>query len=58
MGEQTKPQTQPILDTIPPPKAIRDRLSDVLHEAEVLRRLLRLSQREAKRQREGTGNET
>jgi hypothetical protein len=33
----------PLIDSLPPPDAIRDRLGDVLREAAHLRRLLRVA---------------
>jgi hypothetical protein len=35
----------PIIDVLPPPGLVRDRLGDALREVELLRRLLQLSTR-------------
>jgi hypothetical protein len=39
----------PLLDALPTPEAIRRRLSEILIEADVLRRLLRVSEQHTKR---------
>jgi len=36
---------KPLLDILPEPEAVRDRLGDILREAKLLRALLRLSER-------------
>ncbi len=36
---------EPLLKTLPTPQTVRNRLGDVLREAELLRRLLKLSER-------------
>jgi hypothetical protein len=36
---------QPLLRSLPPPSQVRDRLGDALREVELLRYLLRLSER-------------
>jgi hypothetical protein len=38
---------RPILEALPSPELVRDRLGDALREVELLRRLLKLSERAA-----------
>jgi hypothetical protein len=38
---------RPLMETLPPPHAVRDRLGDAMREVELLRRLLRLAERAA-----------
>jgi hypothetical protein len=39
------PIDQPLLETIPPPHVVRDKLGNALREVELLRKLLRISER-------------
>jgi hypothetical protein len=36
---------KPLIESLPPPEQVRERLGDALREVELLRKLLRLSQR-------------
>jgi hypothetical protein len=40
-----------VIDTIPPPDEVRAQLAKTLNEADILRRMLRLSEQKAKRLR-------
>jgi hypothetical protein len=40
-----RPRQTQLVDLIPPPQAVADRLGDAMREVELLRRLLRLSER-------------
>jgi hypothetical protein len=50
------PFQPPILDAVPKPQTVRERLGQVLREANLLRAMLRLSER-VEREREQKGEE-
>jgi hypothetical protein len=53
---QIPPKQQSLLDEIPTPRTIRQRLGEMLREARLLRSMLRLAER-AEREREHNGSE-